>query len=149
MCWCSATRRSARTWPADGIAVPENGILLEGATITGSRGTAALLGHGALAADTAHRVDGGQAGRTGGVCGRTEQVRDALVAKARARAPFVNDCSQVNGSRLAAMTGTLQLGNKEIAALKPGDFEGLGGVGRWWSCRATRWARCRSGCWSR
>ena len=113
---------------ADGIAVPENGILLEGATITGSRGTAALLGHGALAADTAHRVDGGQAGRTGGVCGRTEQVRDALVAKARARAPSVNNCSQVTGSRLAAMAGTLQLGNKEIAALKPGDFEGLGGL---------------------
>ena len=113
---------------ADGIAVPADGILLEGATITGSRGTAALLGHGALAADTAHKVDGGQAGRTGGVCGRTEQVRDALVAKARARAPFVNDCSQVNGSRLAAMTGTLQLGNKEIAALKPGDFAGLGGL---------------------
>ena len=113
---------------ADGIAVPENGIALEGGTITGSRGTAALLGHDALAADTAHRVDGGQAGRTGGVCGRTEQVRDALVAKARARAPSVIDCSQVNGSRLAAMTGTLQLGNKEIAALKPGDFGGLGGL---------------------
>ena len=113
---------------ADGIAVPENGILLEGATITGSRGTAALLGHDALAADTAHKVDGGQAGRTAGVCGRTEQVRDALVAKARARAPFVNDCSQVTGSRLAAMTGTLQLGNKDIAALKPGDFGGLGGL---------------------
>ena len=113
---------------ADGIAVPADGILLEGATITGSRGTAALLGHDALAADTAHRVDGGQAGRTGGVCGRTEQVRDALVAKARARAPFVNNCSQVTGSRLAAMTGTLQLGNKDIAALKPGDFGGLGGL---------------------
>ena len=112
----------------NGIAVPENGIALEGATITGSRGTAALLGHGALAADTAHRVDGGQAGRTGGVCGRTEQVRDALVAKAKARAPSVIDCSQVTGSRLAAMTGTLQLGNKEIAALKSGDFEGLAGL---------------------
>ena len=112
----------------NGIAVPENGIALEGATITGSRGTAALLGHGALAADIAHKVDGRQAGRTGGVCGRTEQVRDALVAKARARAPIVNNCSQVTGSRLAAMTGTLQLGNKDIAALKPGDFEGLGGL---------------------
>ena len=112
----------------NGIAVPENGIALEGATITGSRGTAALLGHGALAAETAHRVDGGQAGRTGGVCGRTEQVRDALVAKAKARAPLVIDCSQVTGSRLAAMTGTLQLGNMEIAALKSGDFAGLGGL---------------------
>ena len=112
----------------NGIAVPENGIALEGATITGSRGAAALLGHGALAADTAHRVDGGQAGRTGGVCGRTEQVRDALVAKAKARAPSVIDCSQVTGSRLAAMTGTLQLGNMDIAALKSGDFEGLAGL---------------------
>ena len=109
---------------ADGIAVPEDGIALEGATITGSRGTAALLGHDALAADIAHKVNGGQAGRTGGVCGRTEQVRDALVAKARG----VSDCSQVNGSRLAAMTGTLQLGNMDIAALKPGDFGGLGGL---------------------
>ena len=113
---------------ADGIAVPADGIALEGATITGSRGTAALLGHGALAADTAHKVDGGQAGRTGGVCGRTEQVRDALVAKARARAPSVIDCSQVTGSRLAVMTGTLQLGNMDIVALKSGDFGGLGGL---------------------
>ena len=108
---------------ADGIAVPADGIALEGGTITGSRGTAALLGHDALAVDTAHKVNGGQAGRIGGVCGRTEQVRDALVAKARA-----SDCSQVNGNRLAAMTGTLQLGNMDIAALKPGDFEGLGGL---------------------
>ena len=113
---------------ADGIAVPADGIALEGGTITGSRGTAALLGHDALAADIAHKVNGGQAGRTGGVCGRTEQVRDALVAKAKARAPFVNDCSQVTGSHLARMTGTLQLGNMDIAALKPGDFEGLGGL---------------------
>ena len=128
MCWCSATRRSARTWTTTASRCRKTASLLEGATITGSRGTAALLGHGALAADTAHRVDGGQAGRTGGVCGRTEQVRDALVAKAKARAPSVIDCSQVTGSRLAAMTGTLQLGNKEIAALKPGDFEGLGGL---------------------
>ena len=110
---------------ADGIAVPADGIALEGGTITGSRGTAALLGHDALAADIAHKVNGLKTGRTGGVCGRTEQVRDALVAKARG---FVSDCSQVNGSRLAAMTGTLQLGNMDIAALKPGDFEGLGGL---------------------
>ena len=113
---------------ADGIAVPADGIALEGATITGSRGTAALLGHDALAADTAHKVDGLKTGRTGGVCGRTEQVREALVAKARASDRFVNDCSQANGSHLAAMTGTLLLGNMEIAALKPGDFEGLGGL---------------------
>ena len=113
---------------ADGIAVPADGIALEGGTITGSRGTAALLGHNALAADIAHKVNGLKTGQTGGVCGRTEQVRDALVAKAKVRAPFVIDCSQVTGSRLAAMTGTLQLGNMDIAALKPGDFEGLGGL---------------------
>ena len=112
----------------DGIAVPADGILLEGGTIAGADGTAALLGHGALAADTAHEVNGGQTGQTGGVCDRTAQVRDALVAKARASGPFVNDCSEVGASRLATMTGTLQLGNRGIAALKPGDFGGLGGL---------------------
>ena len=109
---------------ADGIAVPADGILLEGRTVAGSRGTAALLGHGALAADSEHRVDGARAARTGGVCDRTAQVRDALVSKAR----VVSHCSEVSGSRLAAMTGTLQLGNRGIAALKPGDFGGLGGL---------------------
>ena len=107
----------------DGVAVPADGLLLAGGTIADVHGAAALLGHGALAADPAHRVDGAIAGRTDGVCERTPQVRDALVAKAR-----LSHCWQVGASRLAAMTGTLQLADREIAALKPGDFAGLGGL---------------------
>ena len=63
----------------NGVAVPENGILLAGGTIAGSHGVA-LLGHDAVAADAAHMVDGSNAALTGGVCDRTPQVRDALVA---------------------------------------------------------------------
>ena len=44
-----------------------------------------LLGHDAVAADAAHMVDGSTAALTGGVCDRTPQVRDALVAKADVR----------------------------------------------------------------
>ena len=42
----------------DGIAVPANGILLAGGTIVDAHGGAAALGHDAVAADAAHRVDG-------------------------------------------------------------------------------------------
>ena len=76
----------------DGIAVPANGILLSGGTIGDVNG-AALLGHDAVAADAAQRVDGSLP--TGGVCERTPQVRDALVAKAKANDPLVTNCSQV------------------------------------------------------
>ena len=76
----------------DGIAVPANGILLAGGTIGDVNG-AALLGHDAVAADAAQRVDGSLP--TGGVCERTPQVRDALVAKAKANDPLVTNCSQV------------------------------------------------------
>ena len=113
----------------NGIAVPENGILLEGATITGSRGTAALLGHGALAADIAHRVDGGQAGRTGGVCGRTEQVRDALVAEGEGEGP-------VGDRLLAGQREPSREDDRDAAAREQGDrgaqvrgFRGAGRVG--------------------
>ena len=113
----------------DGIAVPANGILLAGGTIADAQGGAAALGHDAVAADAAHRVDGSTAVLTGGVCERTPQVRDALVAKAQANDPLVTNCSKVDamtsspGSRAA-----LALGRLGIAALKPGDFEGLSGV---------------------
>ena len=69
----------------DGIAVPANGLRLAGGTIADAYGAAAFLGHDAVAADPAHKVDGslGEA-LTGGVCERTPQVRDALVAAAQA-----------------------------------------------------------------
>ena len=53
----------------DGIAVPANGIRLAGGTIVDAQGGAAGLGHAALAADAAHKVDGsGTPALTGGVC---------------------------------------------------------------------------------
>ena len=58
----------------DGIAVPENGILLAGGTIVDTQGGAAALGHDAVAADAAHKVDGSDVALTGGVCERTPQV---------------------------------------------------------------------------
>ena len=114
----------------DGIAVPENGILLAGGTIADAQGGAAALGHDAVAADAAHRVDGSAMALIGGVCGRTPEVRDALVAHANANDPMVTHCSQVGDDdgidELADITGTLALSGQGIAALKPGDFAGLG-----------------------
>ena len=103
----------------DGIAVPADGILLAGGTIAGSHGVA-LLGHDAVATNAAHKVDGDMMALTGGVCERTPQVRDALVAKAD-----VDNCLLVTATVLADLVGTLQLSGRGIAALKAGDFKDL------------------------
>ena len=55
------------------------------------------------------------------VCDRTPQVRDAIVAAV----PGVSDCSNVTETHLAAIRDLLDLRDKNISALKPGDFEGL------------------------
>ena len=55
------------------------------------------------------------------VCDRTTQVRDAIVAAV----PGVSDCDDVTDAHLAAIRGLLDLRNKNISALKPGDFDGL------------------------
>ena len=62
------------------------------------------------------------------ILSETVTVRLTMREDVKASALSVIDCSQVGASRLAAMTGTLQLGNRGIAALKPGDFGGLGGL---------------------
>ena len=54
-----------------------------------------------------------------GVCGRTQQVRDEIVAEAG-----VDDCSQVTAEHLAAIT-ILNLQEKSITSLKSGDFYGM------------------------
>ena len=103
----------------DGVAVPANGILLAGGTIADAHGGAAALGHAAVAADAAHRVDGMLDPLTGGVCERTPQVRDAIVAAIGA----ASNCSEVTSGQLATIS-SLRLSNKNITALKPGDFAG-------------------------
>ena len=111
----------------DGVAVPADGILLAGGTIAGAHGVA-LLAHDGVAADAAHMVDGSDAALTGGVCDRTPQVRDALVAAAKANRAAATDCSLVTTGvtgDLDGITGTLQLAGRGIAALKGDDFEDL------------------------
>ena len=56
---------------------------------------------------------------TGGICGRTAQVRDAIIALAP-----VSNCNDVTEDHLAAIS-ELRLGGKRISALKSGDFSGL------------------------
>ena len=112
----------------DGVAVPADGIRLAGGTIADAQGGAAALGHDAVAADPAHKVDGGTQALTGGVCERTPQVRVALVAAAQANDAAVADCSGVDVTALAGIAGTLRLDGLGIAALKPGDLAGLSAV---------------------
>ena len=112
-----------------GVAVPADGILLGGGTIADVHGGAAALGHDAVAADAAHKVNGTLDPLTGGVCERTPQVRDALVAAALVNRAAATDCSLVTTDDLAGITAQLRLSGLGIAALKPGDFAGLSGVG--------------------
>ena len=63
---------------------------------------------------------------TAGICGRTLQVRDALVALI----PVVSNCADVTATHLVAITGDLRLGSRGITALAVGDFDGLTGLSR-------------------
>ena len=56
-----------------------------------------------------------------GICGRTKEVRDALVDLI----PGVSGCAAVTAADLAAITGTLDLSGQSIADLAAGDFVGL------------------------
>ena len=58
---------------------------------------------------------------TAGICGRTEVVRDAIVALVSG----VTHCALVTDAHLAAITGQLNLNTKGITALAAGDFDGL------------------------
>ena len=58
---------------------------------------------------------------TAGICGRTEEVRDAIVALVSG----VASCADVTDTQLAAITGTLNLRSDGITALAAGDFNGL------------------------
>ena len=55
-----------------------------------------------------------------GVCGRTEQVRDAIVAAISS----VSDCAAVTDAHLAGVIGLI-LNAKDINSLQPDDFSGL------------------------
>ena len=119
----------------DGIAIAADSLTLAGGAIVSVHGTPAILDHTALTAQSGHKVNGSTEALTGGICGRTAQVRDELV-------DLVNDvpansgvtnCSQVTtgpSGHLAALSGTLDLSDQSIAVLKRGDFAGLSGITR-------------------
>ena len=62
--------------------------------------------------------------QSSGICNRTQEVRDAILAKLS----DVSECANVTDSHLAGITGDLTLSQKSISALKTGDFQGLSGL---------------------
>ena len=121
----------------DGIAIAADRLTLAGSTIRDADGVAASLDHAAVAAQSGHKVDGSTAALTGGVCGRTAQIRDKLVDLVRtAQSDNTLDCSDVTNTHLGALTGTLNLsggpagvfGGDRLTGLKVGDFAGLTGI---------------------
>ena len=68
------------------------------------------------------KVDSSRA-LTGGICDRTLQVRDAIVAAV----PAASDCSQVTEAHLARITGRFEV--RGLTSLAVGDFAGLSGLG--------------------
>ena len=56
------------------------------------------------ALEPSQNVDGGLDQVTGGICERTQQVRDALVAAVQANDAAVTDCSLVTAAHLAGIT---------------------------------------------
>ena len=65
---------------------------------------------------------------SGGICARTDAVRDAIVARIQA----ARDCTQVTAAHLARQGGRLKLAGKGINSLKAGDFAGLSKVKEIW-----------------
>ena len=65
-------------------------------------------------------------GESGGICGRTEEVRGALLDLIEKKEGDI-DCADVSAAHLAAIT-RLDLSGQGIAALKAGDFAGLTGL---------------------
>ena len=63
---------------------------------------------------------------TPGICGRTQQVRDAILDEVTG----VTDCNEVTVANLAAITGTLDLEDEGITSLQSGDFAGLTALDR-------------------
>ena len=75
----------------------------------GNAETLTSVATGAVAAATAQ-----------GICDRTQQVQDAILA----RLPDVSDCSAVTGDDLRSV-GTIRIRNQSLPLLQPGDFDGL------------------------
>ena len=119
---------------SDGFDVTENGLAAGGGAIRGLDGAAVLLAHDGVTGGAGHRIAGSLEVLAGGICGRTPQVRAAILARAQANDETVETCADVTGAHLDDLTGTLDLDGlgsaNRIASLKAGDFAGLTGIVR-------------------
>ena len=119
---------------SDGFEVGENGLAAGGGAIRGLDGATVLLAHDGVEGGDGHRIAGSLAALTGGICGRTPQVRAAILERAQANDETVETCADVTGIHLEGLTGTLDLDGlgsaNRIASLKAGDFAGLSGIVR-------------------
>ena len=108
----------------DGVTVDAGGLTLpNGATIRNVDLETAVLGNARIRFLDAN-VDGRTPAAMGGICDRTRELREALVS----RASGISSCADMDAAALAALPASLDLSNQGIAALKPGDFAGLGHV---------------------
>ena len=114
----------------NGVDLVANSLALNGGTIVGvSDNAAAGLGHAALAGGANRGVDGSMFPQGLGICGRSPAVQAAILE----RIPSVTRCTQVSGTQLRAITGTLDVSAQvsahgRMTALKVGDFDTLAGV---------------------
>ena len=121
---------------SDGISALADRLIPKGGVIASVYGAPAILAHTALAAQAGHKVDGSLTHSydlTGGICERTPQLRDKLLALVKANeSDNTLNCAQVGNTRLGALTGTLNLDGtvtgSRMTGLKAGDFAGLTGI---------------------
>ena len=109
---------------SDGVHVGANALALEGGTVRNALGENAVLGFAAPGRFTGVVVAGGTLPATGGICDRTREVREELVALSA----LATSCADMGAAELAALPVSLELHSLGIVALKPGDFAGLGQV---------------------
>ena len=109
---------------SDGVHVGANALALEGGTVRNALGENAALGFAAPARFTGVVVDGMTLPATGGICDRTREVREELVVLTA----DATSCADMGAAELAAIPVSLDMQALGIAALKPGDFAGLGQV---------------------
>ena len=110
---------------SDGVDLVENSLALNGAEIVGvSDDGVAVLSHEALAGGANRGVAGNELPQGSGICGRSPAVQAAILE----RIPSVTRCTQVSGTQLEAITGTLDVSahvsaHGRMTALKAGDFD--------------------------
>ena len=115
---------------SDGVDLVENSLALNGAEIVGvSDNGVAAPSHAALAGGANRGVAGNELPQGLGICGRSPAVQAAILE----RIPTATRCTQVSGTQLRAITGTLDVSAQASAhgrmtALKAGDFTNLEGV---------------------